>query len=243
MPLFDDRKLSTEERDALHKKIAIEQGKPFHITKSAVKAMDEWKTKDNYITSFCESGDLLSQWRGYADRGGGYAIGLSVDQNYSVYGKNKYKLIKMIYEADQQESQIENIVDRILAIVPQVKYPESFNAEFSEVTKQLGYFVASTVISSGLHFKHEAFSEEKEWRFLAQKEPGETEGVAFRESDGLLVPYLELPIKAEGIELKEIICGPTLHPQLSNRSVQMLARKRGFPNVNVVNSAIPLVSH
>jgi hypothetical protein len=27
-----------------------------------------------FVTCFCREGDLLSQWRGYADRGGGYSI-------------------------------------------------------------------------------------------------------------------------------------------------------------------------
>src|SRR5205085_10103226 len=30
-----------------------------------------------YVASFCENGDLLSQWRAYGAFGGGYAVGFS----------------------------------------------------------------------------------------------------------------------------------------------------------------------
>lgn len=33
--------------------------------------------REVYVTSFCEKGDLLSQWRGYAAASGGYAIGIA----------------------------------------------------------------------------------------------------------------------------------------------------------------------
>jgi hypothetical protein len=41
---------------------------------SAVEPARRSVLKPVYITCFCEDGDLLSQWRGYADPGG-YAIG------------------------------------------------------------------------------------------------------------------------------------------------------------------------
>jgi hypothetical protein len=87
-----------------------------------------------------------------------------------------------------------------------------------------------------------AFSEDNEWRWLAQKVAGDTEAVKFREVQGLLIPYMCAPVASDGIAVKTIVCKPTLHPDLSRRSVEMIAQKCGLTGVTVVNSIIPLSS-
>ena len=53
-----------------------------------------------YVASFCESDDMLSQWRGYGNRGGGYSIGFKVNKSIikTGIGDNQYGLFKVIYD-------------------------------------------------------------------------------------------------------------------------------------------------
>ena len=43
----------------------------------------------NFVVCFCEDGDVLSQWRGYADNGKGCSLGFSVKQKIGISYKTK----------------------------------------------------------------------------------------------------------------------------------------------------------
>jgi hypothetical protein len=60
--------------------------------------------REVYVTSFCEQGDLLSQWRGYA-AGGGYAIGVSAREIWQPVNARPgppVLLRKVIYDPENQ---------------------------------------------------------------------------------------------------------------------------------------------
>jgi len=63
---------------------------------------------DIYVVSFCENGDLLSQWRGYASNGSGFAIGFDTQALKELKVRNDLLidsplLQRVLYKKDEQE--------------------------------------------------------------------------------------------------------------------------------------------
>jgi Protein of unknown function (DUF2971) len=75
----------------------------------------------NYVTCFCESGNLLSQWRGYADSGGGYSIGLEFSPETSFYHQinnfqnSSYMILRKVeYELEKQKEWISSYIAALI---------------------------------------------------------------------------------------------------------------------------------
>lgn len=61
--------------------------------------------REVHVACFCEESDLLSQWRGYAASGGGYAIGVAVDDPWpsgNIERGSRTILRRVVYEPDTQ---------------------------------------------------------------------------------------------------------------------------------------------
>jgi hypothetical protein len=204
---------------------------------------------DLFICCFCESGDLLSQWRGYAALGGGYALGL---QPIGFGGDGgtivlpPYRLRKVIYEETIQDRLTELIVSKTSDLYfAEVQRRGQSQAAWlaDELTDYLCYQVSEMLYCS----KHLSFSEEKEWRIAHELpyEPGYPQ-VRFRTSGGKLIPYVELNVFPDGeaarcgLKLVSLTHGPTLNPAWTKKSLAMLAEHAGFGGCEVRGSAIPL---
>lgn len=111
-----------------------------------------------YICCFSEDGDLLSQWRAYADNGKGFSIGFSIedmeiDQKIPHYNAiNKEHTIgihNVIYDIEQQK----NIINKHLHCI--------FNKNNIDYIN----YINSICLYSKI-FKNPSFKEEKEWRII-----------------------------------------------------------------------------
>ena len=89
-------------------------------------------------------------------------------------------------------------------------------------------------------FKDIAFEEEQEWRLVLSKIPGPMPAKQFRAGKSTLVPYVdaELQVK-EGYFIKEVIVGPTPHPELSVEAAGALFQSLNHPEVSVRASNVP----
>ena len=94
-----------------------------------------------------------------------------------------------------------------------------------------------------ISFKHNAFTEEKEWRLIrVTAEYFQPESLKFRETDGVLVPYRPTHIfdeKEKGnlqFPLCCIIFGPSLEPIRTRSAIELLLH-----NIAADNHAIKLV--
>jgi len=186
---------------------------------------------------FCEAPDLLSQWRTYADRGGGYAIGFDKQKISHFVAEKRLSLFPMEYGPGTNSKLLS---DDIRALVHAFdtcnqKWPGAEKVLLSAAVEALKI----SLIFRLFWLKHPGFAEEKEWRILA--EPGDLSKVRFRQGQGTLVPYIELDLpSSDKMPIQEITHGPSSHPLLAAQALEWLLKENGLPNVEVHGSVIPL---
>jgi hypothetical protein len=193
-------------------------------------AGDSARTYHGYATCFCESGDLLSQWRGYAG-GGGYAIGFSTGVLTQITESAKEtglldfaRLTKVRYGLGQARDALAEVVNGA------VPYPAGHRGVVA--WHELMYTVLPVVSA----IKHPSFAEEREWRLLLL-EWGVSQ-VEFRPGNLGLIPYRTLALPPAAIV--RIVIGPGYHPEVRRAGVLQLLEKLELHDVSVELSASPL---
>ncbi|PJZ59587.1 DUF2971 domain-containing protein [Leptospira adleri] len=115
---------------------------------------DNAKLGKIFITCFSESGDSLSQWKGYSNFGEGFSIGFNMEK---LIDENNDNLVfsRVIYRKKEQYS----IIKKFLKLFVHLSKDE-INSE------KLIFHSARLLFIISCFFKSAAFSEEKEWRLL-----------------------------------------------------------------------------
>lgn len=112
-----------------------------------------------YVSCFSVDGDMLSQWRGYADDGKGISVGFDT----SILTRDvKYILDKVRYSRKLQKALVRpTIVNHIKRIREYVKLNKTI-VGFNSLGFQVDF--NNLIISKGVLMKNPFFKEEKEWR-------------------------------------------------------------------------------
>lgn len=133
----------------------------------------------NFVVCFCEEGDVLSQWRGYADNGKGCSLGFSVKELEDYC--NTYKGILRFEQVDYKTVKEINvtIVEEALKVLNELRGLRNWIVENlpslheEKIDKMFRYYfhqMISSVLMSSLKYKNETFKEEQEWRlFFSQQ--------------------------------------------------------------------------
>jgi hypothetical protein len=151
-----------------------------------------------YLSCFCEDGDLLSQWRGYA-AGQGYAIGFDAQELAAAHAfhhnrPQKVQLIPVTYGLEQER-------ERLRAII------SSVDLGSSDVRDAVAdHFIVQNILPLLASVKHPSFREEQEWRLVCVPDADLAADVQFRPSDFALIPYLNLRFASGAV--REIVVGP-----------------------------------
>jgi Protein of unknown function (DUF2971) len=180
------------------------------------------KTDASFISvaCFCEKGDLLSQWRGYAGTGYGYSLAFIPSKLNAIAPDSGFMLGKCIYDADLQKKIIVEGVEYLLT-----------KAESDELAILDDYW---TLLIYGAFFKHPSFEQEQEWRLVSTRY-----APLFRKGKSMIIPYTPLPIEAaQNLAIDHAIVGPCPHMSLSVRAVGNMLRLSNI-DVEVYPSAIP----
>jgi hypothetical protein len=146
-----------------------------------------------FIASFCESGDLLSQWRGYGR--GSYALGFdsaALSSLPALEGETAVDLLRVEYGDDAKT--------RMLArVITELDHPDPSVAPY-------WYGPFSAALRGLASIKDPGFREENEWRLYALPR-GSFTAEKFRAlPSGAIAPYVEVPLPLSA--LKRIIIGP-----------------------------------
>ena len=148
----------------------------------AASYINQMRTRHIFATSFCESDDLLSQWRGYAD--GGVAIGFIHDDLVQATLGQQFHLYKCIYTAEEKEEIGRRFIEAGCS-------PDTLENREKAVENLVG----EILLLICAFFKHESFWEEQEWRLVSQTAfEAYDEKRGFRTRGRDLIPYYKVAL-------------------------------------------------
>lgn len=177
------------------------------------------------VFSLSNKKDSLSQWRAYGGENGGFAIGISAMTLDAMCNKHSLKLGKCIYEIDEQQLLVEQLVDAML------KEAQRLRKAGTPWRDEIRKIMTNCMNRYAPLLKHKSFSEEEEWRLISGPIAPFASGLKFRTGISTLVPYY--PISLEVFEGKKfipetVVVGPTPKPDEAAHSVRLLLVRRGM---------------
>lgn len=183
------------------------------------------------VASFCEKGDLLSQWRGYGNLGKGYSIGFDLKRLNLLARKNSFVIWPCIYEETLQNELVEYLVESWCKSLNDKNYCE----------KEMLRIIDKDVCLLAPIIKDASFSEEKEWRLISSTIPQTPHQMDFRAGEYSLIPYTKLPvINEKGSHcIKEIVVGPSPHIMLAENSLRSFLNSNRILSTKIIRSVIP----
>jgi hypothetical protein len=200
-----------------------------------------------YVACFCESDNLLSQWRGYGHRGGGYNIGFEFTSDTKFYhlsdpseDESYVILRKIIYDFDKQKELVSKYLSLILINASRAIDHYKNHGGLPEIWGNMAAIESSNILSDlMLSFKSPVFKEENEWRLILVRQPEhKLVQLKFRENSNGLIPYIETYI----IEKKEnrnlfpihsIRFGPMLDVSRTKSALNLYLRKEAVSENNI----------
>lgn len=183
--------------------------------------------------SFSQDPDVLSQWRGYGQGTGGFAIGFDPAAFPRSDGSDVHRaglgLHEVQYLSDALEEPLIGAVDWFIAetMDPSLtKDPTPGN--LYEAVQSLALIAASV--------KHRGFQEEQEWRFV---EPGFFDVAEYRPGTTGLVPYRTVELTPAAVV--GLYVGPGPHQYENHLAAQSMLERCGYTAAaaNVQRSSTP----
>ncbi|MEI9871369.1 DUF2971 domain-containing protein [Enterobacter hormaechei] len=188
--------------------------------RDAMTKFQLFEAKHFYNISFCQESDLLSQWRGY---GATQGVCLEFDSNMLIESLNFTGLATvsgnvMYTEPDSTPKAKSEIISffRREDIAKLIK-----DDPFHEVIYSADFARKVTPF-----FKHNSFSEEKEFRIVVQPLK-RFDNVKFRVNAHGLIPYLEIKAHRR-LPLKSVKIGPCKERSLVSDGIQFLLQSKGY---------------
>lgn len=203
---------------------------------------------------FCMStdGDSLPMWNYYVHNGKyeGYNIGFDVYnflKSFDTESRNTADPVtfyygKVLYNERDQFRELKSVADFI---------EKNRRRLGSYAVPHNMVFLRQYIESHGLFFKHAAFQAEKEFRIVlsltdnrvsASRENYYNENLkkmkpGFYERNGVLVPYMAIPINKNAV--KQITISPIIEKSIAEQSMNEFLQINGY-NASVVTSNIPI---
>lgn len=199
--------------------------------------IDAQRNQPIYICCFCEEDNLLSQWRGYADNGGGVSIEFD-PQGFRAYsGEDSPFGLTRLWRVVYKESSQRNVIRKALDY-PYWPPPQDAGRRAQFVADALAFFLPT--------FKNADFIDEKERRLIFTPDPTQPVKPRFRVRAGMLVPYMSLrdmvglkPEDKRPLPIRRVLVGPGRHRQLNRESLRMALDAHGYGAVPVDVSSTP----
>ena len=222
--------------------------------------IEEFYKSERYVTCFSRNGDLLSQWRAYANQGKGVAIGFDLlNFEDSIHQHLKGSVVE--YNEDVQKKSIEEVIK---TIIEYYEYHRE-NIDWSDFgyEKLVRYSIIDFLHRIVSTYKSKGFSEEQEFRFEYFIDGNinkiDSNEINFRSTETMIIPYIILEteynnykkrFQNEDLEteptflnkklpIKEIIIGPSLDFDLTKSSIEEILLQHDYKNVEIKKSAIP----
>jgi hypothetical protein len=188
-----------------------------------------------YLTCFSEKSDLLSQWRAYTPRTGGFCVGFDTRKFTS---GGDWLFGRCLYDPGKQRVAVEMILQEHLQFLdPSLP----INALLQGNNPELASLIAALLTLVPL-LKHPTFIEEAEWRLVRGPFEAEAHKVEFRVSRGQLIPFQRIPLiqKGELLPIAQVIIGPSADAESRTfGATRMLLDRHGLQSCDLQISKIP----
>ena len=197
-----------------------------------------------YAIAFSEEGDLLSQWRGYANDAHGFSIGMNVDYfnlkeeipSPSHVPDATIGILKILYD----EAQVYSRVEKIIKICWQKFQDDNY------VDNSLAMIECSmNLVKLASFIKNPKFFEEKEWRILytpiitqGAEALGKFANMKFKTTNNGLKSFFEMPFdQTRNVSpINEIIIGPK--NRTTGETLKYFLDLHGLQDCRILRSAL-----
>lgn len=181
-----------------------------------------------FVCSFSTNKHDLGQWRAYADNGQGYALEFEANPLAASFAKldggadeHRNNTFHMRYNDDE----IREIHRQLIApCIPLISLPserQCNDLSVNDYLTHLGAILSMYALETALYFKHEAYQNESEFRFLEIFGRHEDPQVKWRARLNELVAYRDFNWRdMQPRMLKRIIIGPAANRRDSERFVK-----------------------
>jgi hypothetical protein len=203
-----------------------------------------------FVCSFSSYGEDLGQWRAYADNGRGYALGfdaLALENGFTTGEKlipnaNLYAATFPISYKDTELADIHGqIIEKMLGLISLPYERDLHSSAIASYSMDLSASLMQHIMHAALFFKHKAYDNEKEYRFL------ETYSVArpplemkLRSRPYSLIRYKEFDWRrVASSALKQIVVGPAADHKKASQFSRDCLRLFHPESVPITCSAIP----
>ena len=200
-----------------------------------------WFSIDAYVVCFCEADDLLSQWRGYGDRGGGFSIGFNphaaLNAVQTATPACEVSLVRVLYDESEQFTRIEKAYDLVRSSLIRCAADKRSEDADEEAQVHAEAFLREAFLYAPF-FKQQTFREEREWRIVVTgRIPHDL--TRFRPHPLGPVPYIEIPLTSRSNDsaVTSLRIGPRKDHALARRSLTLLLRGR---HVEISSSEVTL---
>jgi hypothetical protein len=170
-----------------------------------------------FVSCFSAAGDDLGQWRAYADNGHGFALGFDTALLEDAFIKasglptSSNSTLHVKY-SDATAVQLQtDIIDKMFHLISLPHGKKLDSPTLHEYMRELLVLTSMHCLRSALFFKHEAYSNEVEYRFLQvhMAGPHPAPDVKYRTRPYELVRYREFDWRTVAASsLKKIVVGP-----------------------------------
>ena len=177
-----------------------------------------------FVCCFSRTDKDLGQWRAYGDDGKGYAIGFDakVLENAFITARAEdanHSTFPVKYDDKKICELLENLTKETISFIETPRGKDLPPQEIANFLAALSDRLAASCILLSLCFKHEAYVNEQEYRFL-QSYPitAQLPELLFRTRPYALVRDQEFNWKkVAASSIKEIVCGPANDPKIAEK--------------------------
>jgi len=202
-----------------------------------------------FVACFSRNGDELGQWRAYGDNGHGFALGFdrsALEQafagphNAAIPNNSTFPMTYDDVRLKGLQSDLARELIPLMSLPHDRRLPELVIREYmKELSMQLGLCVTRAAI----FFKHQAYENEREYRFLQIREfNAPMHDVQHRARRTSLVRFIDFPWKHVAQDaLRSIVIGPASDESAARAFIDKCIRIAGIQSnvVSVGKSDVP----
>lgn len=179
-----------------------------------------------FIFSLSEAGNLLSQWRSYTPHGKGLSIGIASATLRQIREAGGFRLGRCIYRKHEQQQLLQELYEMLWASAQKPPFNGVANL-YDLVHVNIFERYANEIYQTLALIKHEAFSEEREWRLISPLHH-DLANCEFRDGTSMLVPYVPISLSGVTPPFETVVLGPATHRDLSLNSLWAFLAKHGL---------------